>query len=123
MILDSSLWLEYFLGKEFTKFFKDFEEFQYNTFYVPTIIIYEVHKKISSDLGLDKADKFSQFLKMGNVIDIDYELCILASRVSRNYKLAMADSIIYSTALKYDIILYTLDKHFKGLPNVKYFEK
>ena len=38
-------------------------------------------------------------------------------------KLAMADSIIYATSLFYSALIFTCDKHFKDIPNVKYFTK
>ncbi len=39
------------------------------------------------------------------------------------YKLPMADSIIYATAQIYNAEIYTQDKHFENLKQVRYFAK
>jgi predicted nucleic acid-binding protein len=62
-------------------------------------------------------------MKQGTIIELNEELSLSAARISKNYKLPMADSIIYATTMKYDCILWTQDKHFKGLEAVNYFEK
>jgi predicted nucleic acid-binding protein len=51
------------------------------------------------------------------------ELSLLAAKLSIEFKLPMADSVIYATALKYNCILWTQDHHFSGLNFVNYFEK
>ena len=62
-------------------------------------------------------------MQTATVIDLNFSLSLDAADVSRKYKLAMADSIIYATALKYSAVIYSSDKHFKDLPNVRYFHK
>jgi len=57
------------------------------------------------------------------VIDIDSEIALLASDISKQHKLPMADSIIYATAVLWDAELYTQDKHFENLDRVHYFSK
>jgi len=51
------------------------------------------------------------------------EISINAAKLSLEYKIPVADSIILSTSLLYDSIIWTQDMDFKGLPNVKYFKK
>ena len=55
----------------------------------------------------------------GVVIDLDTALAIEASR----HRLALADSLIYATTLRYNATLWTQDEHFKDLPQVRYFPK
>jgi predicted nucleic acid-binding protein len=62
-------------------------------------------------------------MQTGTVIDLNASLSLYAADISRKYKLAMADSIIYATSLYYSAVIFTCDKHFKDLPNVKYFPK
>jgi predicted nucleic acid-binding protein len=50
-------------------------------------------------------------------------IAIAAIALSIEHKLATADSLIYATALEYEATLWTQDKHFDGLPQVKYFDK
>ena len=46
-----------------------------------------------------------------------------ATNVSRKYKLSAAVSIIYATAKQHNAVLWTIDQHFYGLPNVRYFRQ
>lgn len=62
-------------------------------------------------------------MKQGIVIELDSDLAIYAAKIGKEYKLAMADSIIYAVTKKHNSLLWTQDKHFKNLENVKYFEK
>ena len=48
------------------------------------------------------------------------EIAIQAAKNSIDYKLPMADSIILSTAQKYNALLWTQDVDFKGIAKVKY---
>jgi predicted nucleic acid-binding protein len=59
----------------------------------------------------------------GKVILLDPLLALDASRLSIQHKLPMADSMIYATALAHSSEVWTTDSHFKGLPQVRYFEK
>jgi toxin FitB len=90
---------------------------------VPTIIMFEVFKKIITELDEDKALFAVAHMKQGTVIDLNSNLAIFAAQIGKQYKRAMADSIIYATAFKNEATLYTQDKHFKDLKFVKYFEK
>jgi predicted nucleic acid-binding protein len=51
---------------------------------------------------------------------VHYEL---ARHLARAHKLAMADAIIYATAIEHDADLLTCDAHFANLPSVVYFPK
>ena len=73
--------------------------------------------------GLVYAKGFSQVMLNAQVVSLDSALSISAANVGQKYRLAMADSIIYATAIQYDAVLWTADKHFDGLPNVRYFDK
>jgi predicted nucleic acid-binding protein len=91
--------------------------------YVPTICLYEVKKKFLVDNDAIKAIPATDIMKKGMVISIDSEIALLASDISKQHKLPMADSIIYATAVLWDAELYTQDKHFENLDRVHYFSK
>jgi len=120
-IVDSSLWIEFFAGTKLDISIIDVIR-KTNELYVPAICLYEVHKKFINDNDVKKADLAMDIMKIGNVIDMDSKIAVLASNVSRQYKLPMADSIIYATAQIYNAEIYTQDKHFKDLKQVRYFE-
>jgi predicted nucleic acid-binding protein len=121
-IVDSSAWLEFLAG---TKHGERFSQIIKNTklLLVPTVILYEVFKKILIEKGEDTALKIIAHMKLGKIVDLDLDLALSAGSVSRHTKLPLADSIILATAQKYGATLWTLDSDFKGLPRVKYFAK
>ena len=121
-IVDSSCWLEYFagtgVGEQISSVIEDFVNL-----IVPSITIYEVFKKLLVELDEDRAIFAVAHMKQGKVISLDSDMAIYSAKIGREYKLAMADSIIYATNKKFNAILWTQDKHFKALDSVQYFEK
>ena len=75
------------------------------------------------ELDEDKGLLAVAHMKQGNVVNLDPDLSVFAAKTGKQFQLAMADSIIYAVTKKYNATLWTQDKHFKKLPNVKYFEK
>ena len=121
-IVDSSCWLEYIAGSKVGDLVAPIIE-NTSELIIPSITIYEVFKKISRELDEDKALFVVAQMKQGQVVDVDSDLAIYSGKIGLQYKLAMADSIIYATVLKYEAELYTQDKHFKDLKRVKYYKK
>ena len=121
-ILDSSCWIEIFSkGPLYTKF----EEFLSNPYdlIVPTITLTEVFKKLLIDRTEKEALYIIAQMEQCKIADLTQDLALEASKYGNRFKLPLADSIIYATAMKHNATLYTLDKHFENLPNVKYFQK
>jgi len=87
---------------------------------LPSIVVFEVYKKVSREHGKNLSEIFlSQAFGFGNrLISLDLELSILASRTSLDYRLPMADAIIYATAQHHKAQLVTSDAHFANLPGV-----
>jgi predicted nucleic acid-binding protein len=121
-VVDSSCWLEFFSGSSVGDKVSPIIE---NTelLIVPSITIYEVFKKILIELDEDKALLAIAHMKQGHVIDLNSEIAVYAAKIGNDHQLAMADSIIYSICKKFNATLWTQDKHFKLLENVKYFDK
>ncbi|MDR2428265.1 MAG: type II toxin-antitoxin system VapC family toxin [Candidatus Margulisbacteria bacterium] len=118
-IVDSSCWLEYLAG---TKVGGQVAEAiaQTDALFVPSIIIYEVFKKLLLETDEDKALFAAAHMKQGRVLPLDTELALLAAKLGRKYQLPLAGSIIYASAQKYNCVLWTQDAHFKGLAQVRY---
>jgi predicted nucleic acid-binding protein len=121
-IVDSSCWLEFIedslIGNEVALVIADVEHLL-----VPTIVLYEVCRKLTAMRGSTYAQGFIQGMLNAQVVPLDVPLSISAASISQKHQLAMADSIIYATAIQHDAILWTADKHFEDLPNVRYFDK
>lgn len=121
-VVDSSGWLEYFAAGANADFFADAIR-DTNQLVVPTLSIYEVFKRVLGLRGKDDALQVTAQMQQGKIVDLDTQLALEAARLSTEYKLPMADSIILATARAYDAKLWTQDADFKGLPNVMYTGK
>ena len=118
-IVDSSGWVEYMgAGPKADSFarYLNFPEY----LLLPSVIVFEVYKKVSREQGKNLADTFlSLAFGFGDrLIALDLELSILAARTSLDTHLPMADAIIYTTAQYYKAQLVTSDAHFANLPGV-----
>ncbi len=121
-VVDSSGWLEYFgEGKNVGFFVSPIEKT--DQLIVPTICIYEVFKRLSSLVSEDEALRAVGVMSLGQVVEFNRQLALNAAKISCEFKLALADSIILATARANDATLWTQDEHFKDLNGVKYIEK
>lgn len=121
-VVDSSGWLEYFEGglnaKKFSAPIKETE-----MLVVPTICIYEISKVILRESDENHLLQALAAIHKGQVIDLSSAISMTAAKISLQYKLPMADSIIYATAKNYNATLWTQDVDFKGMPGVNYIPK
>jgi predicted nucleic acid-binding protein len=121
-VVDSSGWIEFFTnGSNAGLFATPIRDTDH--LIVPSICLYEVFKRVLLGLDEDEALQTIGQMSLGEIVDLDRNIAINAARISLEFKLAMADSIILATARANDATLWTLDEHFKGLEDVKYFGK
>ena len=121
-IVDSSGWLEYFTGgpnsDQFAIPLQD-----PSSLIVPVITIYEVFKVVLRESGENEALQVVAAMQKGTIADLTTSIAMNASRLSLQYNLPMADSIILSTAQSYECLIWTQDSDFENLPGVKFFPK
>jgi len=121
-VVDSSAWLSYFAGdanaKVFSKPIEDIERL-----IIPSITLTEVFKCVLRQRDDDMALQAIAHMKQGRVIALSEALAINAAQYGVDYKLPLADSIIYATARKYDALIWTQDSDFESLEGVKYIPK
>jgi predicted nucleic acid-binding protein len=96
-VIDSSGWLEYFVGGKNANFFAPAIEDTANVI-VPTISIFEVFKRTLVDKNRDDALEAVAMMYGGRIVDLDREIALIAAELSFELKLPMADSIILATA-------------------------
>lgn len=121
-VLDSSGWIEFLSGGVLAATFLPIVEDKQRLI-VPSIVLYEVQKWTLLEKGEFGVRTAMGLLLKGSVILLDPILAGDAARISITHKLAMADAIIYATALAHAAEVWTTDAHFKDLPNVRYFDK
>jgi len=121
-VIDTSCWLEYIAATERSELFS-YQIEDVNNLIVPTIVLYETFKKLMIESDEDKALITIAYMKQAKIVDIDSSIALHAAKISLEYKLPMADSIIYAVTKKFNATLWTQDEHFEKLQNVKYFPK
>lgn len=121
-VVDSSAWLEYFADGPNAENFSEPLLDNVNLI-VPTICIYEVFKTVLRQRGEDAALQSAALMKQGSEVDLTSGLALEAAKISLDFKMPMADSIILATARAHEAIVWTQDQDFKDLDNVQYFPK
>lgn len=121
-VVDSSAWLEYFVGgpnsDEFAAVIELTEELV-----VPTLCVFEVFKRVTQLKSESAALEAVGLMLQGRVVDMNSGIALEAARVSLDEGLAMADSIILATARLEGATLWTQDAHFEGLRDVEFRAK
>lgn len=117
-VFDSSAWIEILsngpLGKICLKELKDSD-----LVVVPTIVLFEVYKKISQSVSEDHALSAIAYLTQHKIADLTQEVALTAADLALQYKLAMADSMVIAHAHSIHGMLITLDNDFSGVPLAK----
>lgn len=121
-LVDSSAWLEYFVGGPLAGQLARAVE-QTDELVVPTIVILEVAKRVMQQRGEDAALQIVAVLHQGLIVDLDATLSLNAAVLGLEHKLPLADSIILATARLHNATVWTLDADFEGLPGVRYFAR
>jgi len=124
ILIDSYGWIEYFgagpLADSYAVFIENADDKDTVT---PTIVVYEVYRKIKSVKGEEKALEAYAQMSRTKIVDLTSSLCLEAADISMNLKLGMADSIIVATAKAYSAQIVTSDLHLKNIDKVKFINK
>ena len=119
-IVDSSGWLAYFADEPNAKHFLTPLD-DTDSLVIPTVTIYEVFKVVLREASEKEALQTAAAMRKGRVVDLTASMAIAASRISLEYKIPMADSIILATANQFEATIWTQDSDFKNIDGVKYF--
>lgn len=115
--LDSSIWIDYFLGEDSKiKEIIDSEHFLFTS----VISLFELKKKIiKENIAKEKIEQFLSFMKERSIIlKLDIQVCEYASELALKEKLHAMDALIYATSLLNKTTLVTKDNHFKNKEKV-----
>ena len=121
-LVDSVGWIEFLAKGPMSPAYRE-EILKLPEIVVPTVVIYEVCKRILGELGENAASVVSAQMQRGIVVPLDPVLATMAAQVSLMHRLPMADAIIYATARALNADLVTSDAHFQGLPGVEFIAR
>lgn len=122
MLVDSSGWIEFLtdgpLADEYASYLKHPQDIV-----TPTIVLYEVYKVAKRQRSEEEA--LASVAQMGKtrVVPLTDSIALTAADLSLVYHLAMADAIVYATALAEHTTLVTSDADLQPLPGVRYLRK
>lgn len=118
-VVDSCGWLEYFANGPNADFFAPLIENE-KKLIVPQVVVYEVTRRLVHQRGEPAAMQAMQFLNKGRLLGLDAAGLCSAAIAAAQHQLAMADALIWQTAITHGAQVYTQDADFMGLPNVVY---
>lgn len=114
LLIDSSGWIEIFrqgrLAKKCQKELHDASEI-----IVPTLVIFEVYRKICKSISEDQALSCVALMSQNHVVDLTREIALTAADLSIKHDLPMADSLVLAHAYEEEAMLLTLDNDFNKI--------
>ena len=121
-VVDSSGWLEYFANESNANVFAPpIEDVAHLV--VPSLTLYEVFKRVLQQRSEGDALRAVAAMQQGLVVDLTPTLALAAARVGVRHKLALADSVVLTTAQAHGATLWTQDADFEAITGVRYFPK
>lgn len=122
-LIDSYGWIEYFSdGPLAEKYAPHIEDANANNTITPTIVVYEVYKRLKTEMGEQLALEAYAQMTRTRILALEEGGALSAADIAIEKGLAMADAIIYSAARNHKAELITSDQHLKGLEGVKSFQ-
>lgn len=124
ILIDSYGWIEYFAeGPLADSYAAYIEEADAENTITPTVIVYEVYKKIKTTGDEQKALEAYSQISRTKIVELTSSISLEAADISLTANLGMADSIILATAKAYDAEVITSDEHLKSVKGVKFIKK
>ncbi len=116
MVVDSSVFLEIIANGPLRA--KCEKAISGRSVFVPTLVLFEVYRKLKSKLTEHDALDAVASLRQFKVLELTAEVALGAGDLSLEHKLAMADSFMLAHARQIGIQLLTLDNNFADIPGV-----
>jgi predicted nucleic acid-binding protein len=123
ILIDSYGWLEYFLdGPLSEKYNKALEQANNKDYVTPTIVVYEVYKRVRSIQGEQSALEAYAQIARTKIVELTSQLALEAAEISLSTNLGMADAVILATARAFKAEILTSDKHLKGFKETRFID-
>ncbi len=121
-VVDTSAWIEWLidldLGRKVGREMPEQDEW-----IVPTVVQYELSRWLIREVSEEAAGSAIAFSNECVVSPLETAVALRAADLAKEHSLAMADAIIYATALDAGADLLTCDAHFANLPGVLHLPK
>ncbi len=118
-VIDSSAWLEYLAnGPNASEFAPAIEAV--DRLVVPALVITEVLRRLDTVGQRQVVPEVLAHMRQGRIVVFDDHLAVDAAVVGRRHGLALADSVVYATALAVEGVVWTQDEDFEPLAQVEY---
>jgi predicted nucleic acid-binding protein len=122
-LIDSYSWIEYSAdGPLADKYASYVEGANDNNTITPSIVIYEVYRRLKRERGQQVALEAYAQMTRTRILPPDETEAQSAADIGLKTDLAMADTIIYSASRTHGAELITSDDHLKGLEGVIFIE-
>ena len=122
ILVDSSGWIDFFTDGGNAGNYSSYLE-ELSQVVTPTIVLYEVYKLVKRERTEEEALLAAAQIQKTRIVPLSDSLALAAADVSLEFRLAMADSIVYATALAEDAELVTSDSDLRNLPGVTFLPK
>ena len=121
-VVDTSAWLEWIKDSELGRRIGA-EVPTPDRWIVPTAVQFELVRALTRQMSEEAAELAIASSTKCVILPLDTRLAVRAAEYARVHSLAMADAIVYATAIENGADLLTCDAHFASLPGVVYFAK
>jgi predicted nucleic acid-binding protein len=121
-VVDTSAWIEWILGSPLGENLES-ELPDSDRWLVPTIVQYELARWLAREMSEAAAARAIAFSTNLVVAPLTTDIATKAVAYATAHRLAMADAIIFATAMDGGADLLTCDAHFAELPGVVYVRK
>jgi len=122
IVVDSCGWIEVFADGPLANLFDPYLQ-DLRTVVTPTVVVYEVYRKLKQSMSEDDALSALTVLQQTTVVPLSTEIALDAADLAIEHQLSMADAFVLATGYAMDADVVTSDSSFKDLPRVVYFSK
>jgi predicted nucleic acid-binding protein len=122
VLIDTSAWIEWLTDSPLAPDIAPHLQ-RLDDVVVPTIVQYELYKWAARERDDAAALELVGLTGQGRVQPLDSRLTVSAAEASAQFRLPMADAIVYVCARGLSVPLVTCDAHFETLAGVEYLQK
>ena len=122
VIVDTCGWIEWLTDGQLAEVYAPFLADSENLI-VPTLVQFELYRWCLREKNEAIALDVIGLTEACRVRPLDTRIALSAADLCAQHKLAMADAVVYASALAANAELLTSDGHFTALPGVRYWQK